>query len=55
MQQYIKLFMLVFLGFFQSVVAQKKDKDSIIGTETVTVVKAYKPTVADAFKIKSHL
>tara|TARA_R110002051_G_scaffold189613_1_gene258807 strand:- start:14125 stop:15882 length:1758 start_codon:yes stop_codon:yes gene_type:complete len=53
MQQYIKLFMLVFLGFFQSVVAQKKDKDSIIGTETVTVVKAYKPTVADAFKIKS--
>jgi outer membrane receptor protein involved in Fe transport len=52
MQQYITLFMLIFLGFFQSVLAQEKNKDSI-GTETVTVVKAFKPTIADAFKIKS--
>ncbi len=44
--------MLIFLGFFQSVLAQEKNKDSI-GTETVTVVKAFKPTIADAFKIKS--
>ncbi len=44
--------MLIFLCFFQSVLAQEKNKDSI-GTETVTVVKAFKPTIADAFKIKS--
>lgn len=53
MQSYIKLFTLVFLVFFQSILAQEKNKDSIIGTETITVVKAYKPTIADAFKIKS--
>lgn len=51
MQSYIKVVMLVFLGCCQSVFAQKKD--SIIGTETVTVVKAFKPTIADAFKLKS--
>jgi len=30
MRKYNKIIMLVFLGFFQSVVAQKKIKDSII-------------------------
>tara|TARA_R110000796_G_scaffold67449_5_gene154786 strand:+ start:37105 stop:38859 length:1755 start_codon:yes stop_codon:yes gene_type:complete len=52
MHKYIKLSTLLFLGFLQAVVSQEKSKDSI-GTETVTVVKAYKPTISDAFKIKS--
>ena len=51
MHKYIQLITLLFLGFFQSTIAQEKNKDSI-GTETVTVVKAYKPTISDAFKIK---
>ena len=33
--------------------AQENDKKEDIGTETVTVTKAYTPTVSDAFKIKS--
>lgn len=52
MHTYIKLSTLFFLGFLQPVLSQEKSKDSI-GTETVTVVKAYKPTISDAFKIKS--
>ncbi|QXP57451.1 TonB-dependent receptor [Cellulophaga sp. HaHa_2_95] len=52
MHKFIKISTLLFLSVFQSITAQEKDKDSI-GTETVTVVKAYKPTVSDAFKIKS--
>ncbi|WP_158974126.1 TonB-dependent receptor [Cellulophaga sp. L1A9] len=52
MHKFIKISTLLFLGVFQSITAQEKDKDSI-GTQTVTVVKAYKPTVSDAFKIKS--
>ncbi len=44
---------ILFLGL-QSASAQdnKKEEDNI-GTETVTVTKAYTPTVSDAFKIKS--
>ncbi|AZQ58888.1 TonB-dependent receptor [Maribacter sp. MJ134] len=42
---------LLFFGT-QFVVAQD-DKTDDIGTETVTVTKAYTPTVSDAFKIKS--
>ena len=52
MQKYIKLATLLFLGIFQSITAQEKSKDSL-GTETVTVVNTYKPTISDAFKIKS--
>ncbi len=52
MHKHIKIFALALLGFLQSAIAQDKEKDSI-GTETVTVVKAYKPTISDAFKIKS--
>ena len=37
MHKYIQLITLLFLGFFQSTIAQEKNKDSI-GTETVTVV-----------------
>ncbi|WP_047246121.1 TonB-dependent receptor [Maribacter thermophilus] len=40
-----------FLISAQFVVAQEEKED--LGTETVTVTKAYTPTVSDAFKIKS--
>ena len=46
------IFTLIFLTLgFQVVFAQEEEKD--LGTETVTVTKAYTPTVSDAFKIKS--
>ncbi len=46
------LLSLVFvISFLNYAVAQDTDED--IGTETVTVTKAYTPTIADAFKIKS--
>ena len=41
---------IVFLSLFTWATAQKTDD---IGTETVTVVKPYAPTVSDAFKIRS--
>jgi hypothetical protein len=43
------LFIVLFCGF--TAVFGQDDKD--LGTETVTVVKPYSPTVSDAFKIKS--
>ena len=50
MQIRTSIFLLLFLGFSGVIVAQETDN---IGTETVTVVKPYSPTVSDAFKIKS--
>jgi hypothetical protein len=50
MEKKIQLSLLAFLSIFMGVHAQE-EKD--LGTETVTVVKAYSPTVSDAFKIKS--
>lgn len=50
MYKYIKILSILFIGFFQWGAAQEKDS---IGTETVTVVKPYTPTISDAFKIKS--
>ncbi|MGF1560072.1 MAG: TonB-dependent receptor [Flavobacteriaceae bacterium] len=48
----IKLSLLLFFVFFQVVFAQdEKEKD--LGIETVTVTKAYTPTISDAFKIRS--
>ncbi|MDF0706579.1 TonB-dependent receptor [Flagellimonas okinawensis] len=44
------IFSLLFLSLCGVVIAQEEDN---IGTETVTVVKPYSPTVSDAFKIKS--
>ncbi|WP_396635375.1 TonB-dependent receptor [Maribacter sp. R77961] len=41
------------LFFLAQVVGAQDDKTEDIGTETVTVTKAYTPTVSDAFKIKS--
>ncbi|WP_276390403.1 TonB-dependent receptor [Eudoraea chungangensis] len=38
------------LGIFSSLYCQEEEN---LGTETVTVVKAYTPTVSDAFKVKS--
>lgn len=52
MHNYIKISLLVLVGFLQTAQAQDEDKKDI-GTETVTVVKAYAPTISDAFKIKS--
>ena len=44
---------LLFLGLgLQFAIAQEKEEKDL-GTETVTVTKAYTPTVSDAFKIKS--
>ena len=50
MQKRTYIFSLLFLSLCGSVIAQEEDN---IGTETVTVVKPYSPTVSDAFKIKS--
>lgn len=51
MHKQIHVILFLFLSLFQFVaIAQEKDS---IGTETVTVVKAFKPTVADAFKVKA--
>ncbi len=47
-KQYLILFFLSLCGLLQ---AQETEDD--IGTETVTVVKPYIPTISDAFKIKS--
>jgi hypothetical protein len=46
----IALFSVV--GLFHVIQAQEKEEDDL-GTETVTVTKAYTPTISDAFKIKS--
>jgi hypothetical protein len=48
----IKFQFVLFLSIFAvgQLVAQKKDEN--IGTEVVNVVKAYTPTISDAFKVK---
>tara|TARA_R110002167_G_scaffold103346_25_gene267444 strand:- start:629 stop:2380 length:1752 start_codon:yes stop_codon:yes gene_type:complete len=51
MYKHIKLMILVVLGLSQTAMAQDDEKD--LGTQTVTVTKAYSPTISDAFKIKS--
>ncbi|MFK5972196.1 MAG: TonB-dependent receptor [Flavobacteriaceae bacterium] len=52
MQRFIIIALFMFLGITASVMAQGGEKDDI-GTETVTVTKAYTPTISDAFKIKA--
>ncbi len=44
--------LILFFGLTQFGLAQVKDSTNL-GTETVTVTKAYTPTISDAFKIKS--
>lgn len=51
MNSTIKIAVLLFFGIFQLGLAQEEEED--LGTETVTVTKAYTPTISDAFKIKS--
>lgn len=46
------LTLILILGLSQFSWAQDKEEENI-GTETVTVTKAYTPTISDAFKIKS--
>ena len=50
MQRELKVTIIALIGFVQLLSAQD-EKD--IGTETVTVVRPYSPTVSDAFKVKS--
>jgi len=52
MQKQIIATLLLVLGFTIFSRAQDEKEDNI-GTETVTVTKAYTPTISDAFKIKS--
>ncbi|SHJ50730.1 TonB dependent receptor [Arenibacter nanhaiticus] len=52
MHKHIKITLFSIVGFLQVGLAQEDEKKGI-GTETVTVVKAYAPTISDAFKIKS--
>ena len=42
----------LFIGICPFLGLSQEDEENI-GTETVTVVKAYKPTIGDAFKVKS--
>ncbi len=46
-----RIVFMLFLASLGSLWGQEKEKD--IGTETVTVTKAYSPTISDAFKLKS--
>nr|WP_299344479.1 TonB-dependent receptor [Allomuricauda sp.] len=50
MQKSVKIVSIIFLSLWGSLFSQETDD---IGTETVTVVKPYSPTVSDAFKLKS--
>jgi hypothetical protein len=52
MPKQIIIALLSVVGLFQVLQAQEKEEDDL-GTETVTVTKAYTPTISDAFKIKS--
>ncbi|WP_405410233.1 TonB-dependent receptor [Maribacter sp. Asnod1-A12] len=47
------IFTLIFLTLGFQVVFAQEEEGKDLGTETVTVTKAYTPTVSDAFKIKS--
>ncbi|HDZ15454.1 hypothetical protein LCGC14_0670730 [marine sediment metagenome] len=52
----IKLILLLLLGFSQIIFAQddeNSEETDDIGTESITVTKAYTPTISDAFKIKT--
>jgi len=48
----IKLIVMALFSGITLVMAQETEED--LGTETVTVTKAYSPTVSDAFKLKSN-
>ena len=48
-----KLITLLFVFLFAQLTWAQDDDEKELGTETVTVTKAYTPTISDAFKIKS--
>ena len=52
MPKHIYIILFSIFGLMQLAHAQDDEKNDI-GTETVTVTKAYTPTISDAFKIKS--
>lgn len=52
MHKYIKISLIAVLGFLQTTNAQDDDKKDL-GTETVTVIRAYAPTISDAFKVRT--
>ncbi len=51
MHKVYKIVVMLSLVSFWGLRGQEKEKD--LGTETVTVTKAYSPTISDAFKLKS--
>ena len=54
MVKHLTILFIVLFGFAQTSFAQEDEEETDdIGTETVTVTKAYTPTISDAFKIKS--
>ena len=54
MQKNIYLLFALFFGFSQLTWAQEEEEEEDkLGTQTVNVTKAYKPTISDAFKVKS--
>ena len=56
MYKNIKLLLLLLIGISQAAFAQDNESEEEtdnIGTESITVTKAYTPTISDAFKIKT--
>ncbi|KAA1247212.1 TonB-dependent receptor [Aquimarina sp. RZ0] len=56
MSRYIKKLILltcIFMGCCTVLFAQEKEEEETIETERVVIVKAYTPTISDAFKVKS--
>ncbi|MGB6152933.1 MAG: TonB-dependent receptor, partial [Pricia sp.] len=56
MHKKIKILFILLIGCSQITFAQEEDNEEEtddIGTESITVTKAYTPTISDAFKIKT--
>lgn len=51
--QLYKLGFIAFVMLFTQVTIAQEGEESTIGTEVVNVVKAYTPTISDAFKVKA--
>jgi len=53
MPKQLFLTLLLLISFCRNGLSQDEERDDI-GTETVTVTRAYTPTISDAFKLKSY-
>ena len=54
MTKYIQYILLtIFIGLSAGVVQAQEEEQQNIGTERVVIVKAYTPTISDAFKVKA--